>query len=92
MRDNPERWGGFPGCATANGRGWQLCPALGFGQLMAMLPNSTGGGLQWSSKWKQPYFIVPPGVYPDPKTDHTGTSAAIWIENAKSLAPKYVLL
>ena len=49
MEQDPETWQGFPGCEpppNTTGPGWQLCPALGFGQLMSMLPNSTKG-LQW---------------------------------------------
>ena len=101
MEKDPSSWDGFPGCdADANAAGappppgtppspgWQLCPALGFGQLMAMLPNSTAG-LQWSDKWQQNYFNVPPGIYPNKRTNASGVSATIWIDTAKSLAPKY---
>ena len=101
MEKDPSSWDGFPGCdADANAAGappppgtppspgWQLCPALGFGQLMSMLPNSTGG-LQWSDKWQQNYFNVPPGIYPNKRTNASGVSATIWIDTAKSLAPKY---
>ena len=101
MEKDPASWDGFPGCdADANAAGappppgappspgWQLCPALGFGQLMSMLPNSTAG-LQWSDKWQQNYFNVPPGIYPNKRTNASGVSATIWIDTAKSLAPKY---
>jgi len=99
MRDDPDHWDGFPGCDLpgpgpggainpVEGPGWQLCPALGFGQLMKMLPNSTEG-LQWSTKWSQPYFVVPPGVYPDARTNASGGAAVIWVDNATSLKLKY---
>ena len=56
---------------------------------MALLPHSKAG-LQWSHKWGQPYFSVPPGVFPDPLTQNTnGSSATIFIDNHASLAPKY---
>jgi hypothetical protein len=41
---------------------------------MALLPNATAG-LQWSTRWRQPYFTVPAGVYtPDP-----AAAATIWV-------------
>jgi hypothetical protein len=89
MRDNPDAWEGFPGCAptgNATGPGWQLCPALGFGQLMSLLPNSSAG-MQWSERWRQPYFSVPAGVYPSSLAK--ATSATIFIDNATSMVPKY---
>ena len=43
-----------------------------------MVANSTTGGLQWSERWQQPYFTVPPGVYPDPQTNASGSHASIW--------------
>jgi hypothetical protein len=90
MRDAPESWNGFPGCDEPTATGWQLCPALRFGQLMNMLPNSTSGGLEWSDKWQQPFFSVPPGVYPSQLTNANGSSATIWIDNGTSMAPKCV--
>ena len=54
---------------------------------MKMVANSTTGGLQWSERWQQPYFTVPPGVY----TPDNSTETTIWIDDARSLAPKYQL-
>ena len=61
-------------------KGWQLCSPGGmqWSALMKMVANSTTGGLQWSERWQQPYFTVPPGVYPDPQTNASGSHASIW--------------
>ena len=104
MEKDPDGWQGSPRCDLplpdrhtgaigpcpnpAACIGWQLCPALGFGQLMALLPNSSTG-MQWSERWQQPFFSVPPGVYRDPRTNASGSSATIFIDNGTSLRPKY---
>ena len=56
-------WDGYPGChLTNNPWGWQICTAFGYGQNMRFLQNSSKG-LQWSEKWQQHYFKIPPYVY-----------------------------
>ena len=55
-------WNGYPGChLTNNPWGWQICTAFGYGQNMRFLQNSSKG-LQWSEKWQQHYFKIPPYV------------------------------
>ena len=91
MRDAPDRWNGSHWDASDPAGGWLMAcgPSgpLGWAPIMAMLPNSTTGGLQWSERWQQPYFTVPPGVY----TPDNSTETTIWIDDARSLAPKYQL-
>ena len=56
-------WDGFPGCHLATSfKGWQACSQFnGYGNNMHFLPNSTAGK-QWSEKWQQHYFKLPPNV------------------------------
>ena len=69
-----------------------MCPALGFGQLMALLPNSSHG-LEWSDRWQQPFFNIPPATVASVRAwshnNVSNISATIWIDNATSMAPKY---
>jgi hypothetical protein len=94
MQDDPDNWNGFPGCITGHNYrgGWQMCPALGFGQLMALLPNSSHG-LEWSDRWQQPFFNIPPATVANVRAwshnNVTNISATIWIDNPTSMAPKY---
>ena len=65
---------------------------------MKFLANSTTG-LQWSEKWQQHYFKIPPFVYKGaaifnglpgfPYPDGVNQTITIWQDDARSLAPKY---
>eukprot|EP01050_Picozoa_sp_SAG11_P007508 SAG11_NODE_628_length_8077_cov_4.820632_7_plen_293_part_00 len=92
-------WNGHPGCnLVTNPWGWQVCTVFGYGQNMKFLANSTAG-LQWSEKWQQHYFKVPPFVYKGaaifsglpgfPYPDGVNQTVTIWQDDARSLASKY---
>ena len=103
-------WDGFPGChlASSGFKGWQACSQFnGYGNNMHFLPNSTKGK-QWSEKWQQHYFKLPPNTYngqiendggasfPGNYTDNHGylnQSLTMWQDDGEwSVVPRTILL